>query len=76
MIYRIGLTQTVLEGVTVRVEATSADAAIEAAIALANAGDVDWSFIEASGPVEVVSLDEEAVPVHIVRSVDGVEWLE
>lgn len=54
--FRIGLVQTVVEEATVFVEADSFEEAEQRAIAQANAGEVEWRFLDVTEPVEVVSV--------------------
>jgi hypothetical protein len=55
--YRIGLVQTVTEETTVEVEAETRELAEIMAVGLANAGELEWSFLEAHDPIEVVTAD-------------------
>jgi hypothetical protein len=57
MIYRIGLTQTVVEEATVFIEAASLEEAEELALKRANDGVVEWRFLEAPEPIEIVTVD-------------------
>jgi hypothetical protein len=59
MKYRIGLVQTVVEEATVSVEAATAEEAERVALAAANSGNVEWRFLSAEDPVEIVSVDKE-----------------
>jgi hypothetical protein len=57
--WRIGLTQTVIEGCTVTVEAATADEAKQQAIETALMCDVQWSYYDGLGQVEVATIDKE-----------------
>lgn len=60
--YRVGLVQTVTEGATLYIEADSFDEAERLAFEQANAGTVEWQFLDTFEPVEIVTLDEVAEP--------------
>lgn len=60
MRYRIGLTQQVFEEATIEVDAANSDEAEAKAHALADAGGIEWRFLETNQNtgVEIVSCDE------------------
>jgi len=57
--FRFGLTQTVIEGATVYIDALTQEAAEELVLGKAMQGDVEWRFLEAQGDVEIVTVDKE-----------------
>lgn len=59
MRYRVGLSQQVYEEATIYVDASSMQEAEQIAVQKANAGEVDWQFLEANGDVEVVTISQE-----------------
>ena len=55
--YRVNLTQEVLESATVVVEAESPEEAEYLALTAAKAGDVDWRFFDAQGPIDLDTMN-------------------
>jgi hypothetical protein len=62
MKFKVGLVQSVTEGLTIYVEANSREEAEKLALEQANAGQGDWRFLDTEGEVEVVSVDQETLP--------------
>lgn len=59
MKFKIGLVQKVTEETTVVVDATDAETAEQMALSAANSGNVEWRFLEATDPIEIVSVSQE-----------------
>jgi hypothetical protein len=56
--WRVGLTQTVIEGCTVTVEADTAKEAEQQAIEIALSGDVQWSDCDVLGEIDAVIIEQ------------------
>jgi hypothetical protein len=63
MKYRIDITQTVIEGATVYVEANSQEEAENAALQLAKGNTVQFRFCDVVDDMEIINV-EEWPPVH------------
>lgn len=75
MKYRIDLSQTVIQGATVFVEADSREEAEDAVLTLAEDGAaVEWKFVDVVDDMEIVNI-EECPPVNELEPPEGVTML-